>query len=56
MNTNAILDTLKVTDTCLFILSANNGMDSFGESLFEMIYSYHFPTSLFVAQVNKLSS
>ncbi|RNA32223.1 pre-rRNA-processing TSR1 -like protein [Brachionus plicatilis] len=50
MNTNAVLDTLKVTDTCLFILSAKNGMDSFGEALFEMIYSYHFPTSLFIAQ------
>lgn len=56
MNTNAVLDTLKVTDTCLFILSAKNGMDSFGEALFEMIYSYHFPTSLFIAQVDSFSS
>ncbi|CAF0812694.1 unnamed protein product [Brachionus calyciflorus] len=50
LNTNGILDALKITDTCIFIMSAKNGIDSFGDSLFEMIYSYHFPTSLFVAQ------
>lgn len=51
MNTNSVLDTLKITDTCLFIISAKNGIDTFGDSLFEMIYSYHLPTSLFIVQV-----
>ena len=43
----------KVTDTCIFVVSAKNGgIDASGNRLFDMIYSFHLPTSLFVVQVN----
>ena len=45
----------KITDTCIFMLSLeNNGIDEFGTSLLDLIYSYHMPTSLFVVQVNRI--
>lgn len=52
-NTNGVLDTIKITDTCLFVVSAKNGIDQFGDSLFEMIFAHHLPTSIFVVQVKE---
>ena len=52
MNPNAIIDAMKITDTCLFVVSTdNNGIDEFGSKLFDMIYSFHLPSHMFVAQV-----
>lgn len=42
------MDTIKVADTCLFIMSRDNGIDEFGQSLFELIYAFHYPSSVFV--------
>ncbi len=54
LNPNAIIDAIKITDTCIFVLSINNsGIDAFVNELFNMIYSYNLPTSLFVVQVCK---
>ena len=49
-NENSIVDTIKVADTCLFILSRDNGIDEFGQSLFELIYTFHYPASVFVVR------
>lgn len=51
MNHNAIIDAVKITDTCVFVISSQNEpIDSFGESLLDLIYSFHLPTSMFVVQ------
>jgi selenocysteine-specific translation elongation factor len=50
-NLNAVIDAIKISDTCLFVLSADNGIDEYGDYLFEMIYSFHLPTSIYTVQV-----
>ena len=49
-NLNSVVDTIKASDTCLFVLSHENGMDKYGDYLFELIYSYHLPTAMFTVQ------
>lgn len=51
MNDNAVLDAMKISDTCLFVLSSQNkGIDPAGEKLFDTIYSFHLPSPIFVVQ------
>ncbi len=52
MNHNAVIDAMKISDTCIFVLSPtkNIGIDVAGNKLFDMIYSFHLPTALFVVQ------
>lgn len=51
MNVNGILDAMKISDTCIFVLSSQGtGIDAAGHKLFDMIYSFHLPTSIFVVQ------
>jgi hypothetical protein len=55
-NINAVMDAIKITDTCLFVISKNgNGIDADGDALFQLIYSFNLPTSLFVVQVGVCS-
>ena len=46
-----------MADTCIFVMSCQaDGIDTFGSKLLEIIYSFHLPASLFVAQVFKIRS
>lgn len=51
LNHNAVIDAMKISDTCVFVMAGSNGgIDAAGQKLFDMIYSFHLPTALFVVQ------
>jgi hypothetical protein len=51
VNLDAILNTVKISDTCIFLVSVNKPIDEFGLALYDSIYASKMPKSVFVTQV-----